>query len=136
MTDISQKLIKNGINALLEDNEAYFKKNLVQSLSIKLNNALSDVIDESHKNLFYKQEVNESTKELKVFLNIMESPGKIQLKDGSIINITEFEVKALKELFDNLGKKSKKLMTENVFNSSNSLKQHLDFCQKSKGLFK
>jgi hypothetical protein len=136
MTDISQKLIKNGINALLEDNEAYFKKNLVQSLSIKLNNALSDVIDESHKNLFYKQEVNESTKELKVFLNIMESPGKIQLKDGSIINITEFEVKALKELFDNLGKKSKKLMTENVFNSSNSLKQHLDFYQKSKGLFK
>jgi hypothetical protein len=109
---------------------------LVQSLSIKLNNALSDVIDESHKNLFYKQEVNESTKELKVFLNIMESPGKIQLKDGSIINITEFEVKALKELFDNLGKKSKKLMTENVFNSSNSLKQHLDFYQKSKGLFK
>jgi hypothetical protein len=136
MTDISQKLIKNGINALLEDNEPYFKKNLVQSLSIKLNNALSDVIDESHKNLFYKQEVNESTKELKVFLNIMESPGKIQLKDGSIINITEFEVKALKELFDNLGKKSKKLMTENVFNSSNSLKQHLDFYQKSKGLFK
>ena len=136
MTDISHKLIKNGINALLEDNEPYFKKNLVQSLSIKLNNALSDVIDESHKNLFYKQEVNESTKELKVFLNIMESPGKIQLKDGSIINITEFEVKALKELFDNLGKKSKKLMTENVFNSSNSLKQHLDFYQKSKGLFK
>jgi hypothetical protein len=136
MTDISHKLIKNGINALLEDNEPYFKKNLVQSLSIKLNNALSDVIDESYKNLFYTQEVNKSTKDLKVFLEVLESPGKIQLKDGSIINITEFEVKALKELFDNLGKKSKKLMTENVFNSSNSLKQHLDFYQKSKGLFK
>lgn len=136
MTDISHKLIKNGINALLEDNEPYFKKNLVQSLSIKLNNALSDVIDESYKNLFYTQEVNESTKDLKVFLEVLESPGKIQLKDGSIINITEFEVKALKELFDNLGQKSKKLMTENVFDSSNSLKQHLDFYQKSKGLFR
>jgi hypothetical protein len=136
MTDISHKLIKNGINALLEDNEPYFKKNLVQSLSIKLNNALSDVIDESYKNLFYTQEVNESTKDLKVFLEVLESPGKIQLKDGSIINITEFEVKALKELFDNIGQKSKKLMTENVFDSSNSLKQHLDFYQKSKGLFR
>jgi len=136
MTDISHKLIKNGINALLEDNEPYFKKNLVQSLSIKLNNALSDVIDESYKNLFYTQEVNKSTKDLKVFLEVLESPGKIQLKDGSIINITEFEVKALKELFDNLGQKSKKLMTENVFDSSNSLKQHLDFYQKSKGLFR
>ena len=52
MTDISYKLLKNGIQALLEREEDYFKKNIVQSLSIKLNDAISGVLEETNKNLF------------------------------------------------------------------------------------
>lgn len=136
MTDISNKLIKNGVNALLEQEDSYFKKNLVQSLSIKLENAISEVILENRKNLLFREETMENSKELKTFLDVLESAGKIQLKDGSIINITESEINSLKDLFNNLGTKSRKLMVETVFDSFSSLKQHLDFYQTSKGLFK
>ena len=86
MTDISYKLLKNGIQALLEREEDYFKKNIVQSLSIKLNDAISGVLEETNKNLFLTHESIGDSKDLQYFLNILENKDKVQLKDGSIIN--------------------------------------------------
>ena len=102
MTDISYKLLKNGIQALLEREEDYFKKNIVQSLSINLNGAISGVLEETNKNLFLTHESMENSKDLQYFLNILESKDKLNLKDGSIINITENDITSLKRLFDNL----------------------------------
>jgi len=136
MNDISYKLIKNGINALLEEEDNYFKKNLVQSLSIKLNEAITHSLNESYRKILFKEESLPKTKDLEVFVSLLENPSKIQLKDSSIINIDENEIKALKELFDNLNVKNKKLMTENLFTSINSFNNHLDFYYKAKGLFR
>lgn len=136
MNDISHKLLKNGINALLEQEEDYFKKNVIHSLSIKLNDAITETLNESYKNLFVREESLQKTKELEIFVSLLESPSKIQLKDNSIINIDENQIKALKELFDNLNLKNKRLMTESVFESINSFNNHIDFYQRAKGLFR
>jgi len=136
MTDISYKLLKNGIQALLEREEDYFKKNIVQSLSIKLNDAISDVLEETNKNLFLTHESIEDSKDLQYFLNILENKDKVQLKDGSIINITENDTKSLKRLFDNLNTESRKQMITSIFQSSNNFKQHIDFYNTAKGLFR
>ena len=136
MTDISYKLLKNGIQALLEREEDYFKKNIVQSLSIKLNDAISNVLEETNKNLFLTHESIKDSKDLQYFLNILENKDKVQLKDGSIINITENDTKSLKRLFDNLNTESRKQMITSIFESSNNFKQHIDFYNTAKGLFR
>jgi len=136
MTDISYKLLKNGIQALLEREEDYFKKNIVQSLSIKLNDAISDVLEETNKNLFLTHESIENSKDLQYFLNILESKDKLHLKDGSIINITENDITSLKRLFDNLNTESRKQMVTTIFESSSNFKQHIDFYNTAKGLFR
>lgn len=136
MTDISYKLLKNGIQALLEREEDYFKKNIVQSLSIKLNDAISGVLEETNKNLFLTHESIGDSKDLQYFLNILENKDKVQLKDGSIINITENDTKSLKRLFDNLNTESRKQMITSIFESSSNFKQHIDFYNTAKGLFR
>jgi hypothetical protein len=136
MTDISYKLLKNGIQALLEQEEEYFKKNVVQSLSIKLNDAISDVLTETNKNLFLIDKSLPNSKELQTFLMVLEKREKIQLKDMSIINITENDAKALKELFENLNTDNKQKMIENVFDTQTILKQHIEFYNTAKGLFR
>lgn len=136
MEDLSYKLIKNGIQALVEEEEQYFKKNIVQSLSMKLNDAISDVLTETNKNLFYKHSSLADSPELKTFLSIISKPEKIQLKDNSIINITENEIELLKGLFENLNTENKKTMIESVFSSPAVFNQHIEFYKKSKGLFR
>lgn len=136
MNDISYKLIKNGLQALTEQEDGYFKKNIVQSLSIKLNRAIKDVYGETKKNLMLKEEISKSTKELNAFLTILEKKEKIQLKNNSIINITDNDATALKELFEHLNPKNRQKMVENVFDSATSFRQHIEFYQKAKGLFK
>jgi hypothetical protein len=136
MNGLSQKLLKNGIQALLEKEENYFKKNIVQTLSIKLNTAISGILSETNKNLFLKYEPLENSKDLEYFLNIIENKDKVQLKDGSIINITENDSKSLKRLFDNLNTDSRKKMISSIFKSSNNFKQHIDFYNTAKGIFR
>ncbi len=136
MNDISYKLIKNGLQALTEQEDGYFKKNIVQSLSIKLNRAIKDVYGETKKNLMLKEELSKSTKELNAFLTILEKKEKIQLKNNSIINITDNDADALKELFEHLNPDNRQKMVESVFNSVASFRQHVEFYHKAKGLFK
>lgn len=136
MDNLSYKLIKNGIQALVEQEDQYFKKNIIQSLSIKLNDAISDVLAETRKNLFHKSSSIKPSAELETFLSLVEKSEKIQLKDNSIINITENEINALKRLFENLNTENKEKMIQSVFDNPASFKQHIKFYQKSKGLFR
>jgi len=136
MNNISRKLLKNGIQALLEQKETYFKKNVIKSLSIKLNNAISDVLTETNKNLLYSSKSLKNSKELQTFLTILEKKEKIILKDNSIINITENEAYALKELFEHLNTENRQKMIETVFDSSNNYNQHIEFYNNAKGMFR
>jgi len=136
MNNISRKLLKNGIQALLEQKETYFKKNVIKSLSIKLNDAISDVLTETNKNLLYSSKSLKNSKELQTFLTILEKKEKIILKDNSIINITENEACALKELFEHLNTENRQKMIETVFDSSNNYNQHIEFYNNAKGMFR
>ena len=136
MNNISRKLLKNGIQALLEQKETYFKKNVIKSLSIKLNDAITDVLTETNKNLLYSSKSLKNSKELQTFLTILEKKEKIILKDNSIINITENEAYALKELFEHLNTENRQKMIETVFDSSNNYNQHIEFYNNAKGMFR
>jgi hypothetical protein len=136
MNNISRKLLKNGIQALLEQKETYFKKNVIKSLSIKLNDAITDVLTETNKNLLHSSKSLKNSKELQTFLTILEKKEKIILKDNSIINITENEACALKELFEHLNTKNRQKMIETVFDSSNNYNQHIEFYNNAKGMFR
>jgi len=136
MNNISQKLLKNGIQALLEQKETYFKKNVIKSLSIKLNDAITDVLTETNKNLLHSSKSLKNSKELQTFLTILEKKEKIILKDNSIINITENEAYALKELFEHLNTENRQKMIETVFDSSNNYNQHIEFYNNAKGMFR
>ena len=136
MNDISRKLLKNGIHALLEQKETYFKKNVIKSLSIKLNDAITDVLTETNKNLLHSSKSLKNSKELQTFLTILEKKEKIILKDNSIINITENEAYALKELFEHLNTENRQKMIETVFDSSNNYNQHIEFYNNAKGMFR
>lgn len=136
MNNISRKLLKNGIQALLEQKETYFKKNVIKSLSIKLNDAITDVLTETNKNLLNSSKSLKNSKELQTFLTILEKKEKIILKDNSIINITENEAYALKELFEHLNTENRQKMIETVFDSSNNYNQHIEFYNNAKGMFR
>lgn len=136
MNNISRKLLKNGIHALLEQKETYFKKNVIKSLSIKLNDAITDVLTETNKNLLNSSKSLKNSKELQTFLTILEKKEKIILKDNSIINITENEAYALKELFEHLNTENRQKMIETVFDSSNNYNQHIEFYNNAKGMFR
>jgi hypothetical protein len=136
MNNISRKLLKNGIQALLEQKETYFKKNVIKSLSIKLNDAITDVLTETNKNLLHSSKSLKNSKELQTFLTILEKKEKIILKDNSIINITENEACALKELFEHLNTENRQKMIETVFDSSNNYNQHIEFYNNAKGMFR
>jgi len=136
MNNISRKLLKNGIQALLEQKETYFKKNIIKSLSIKLNDAITDVLTETNKNLLHSSKSLKNSKELQTFLTILEKKEKIILKDNSIINITENEAYALKELFEHLNTENRQKMIETVFDSSNNYNQHIEFYNNAKGMFR
>jgi len=136
MNNISRKLLKNGIQALLEQKETYFKKNIIKSLSIKLNDAITDVLTETNKNLLHSSKSLKNSKELQTFLTILEKKEKIILKDNSIININENEAYALKELFEHLNTENRQKMIETVFDSSNNYNQHIEFYNNAKGMFR
>lgn len=136
MKDLSYKLIKNGLKALAENEDVYFKKNLVQSLSIKLNTAINSALNESYQKLLYKKENLPELKETKIFIDAIQSKQKLILKDNSIINITENDAKNLTLLFENLNAKNKKEMVKTIFDSSINYNNHLNLANKVKGLFK
>lgn len=139
MTD---RMLKNGFNYLIEENEEQFKKSLIDVLSFKLNESINFINFEARKKLLQsKHKFTKNEETIKNFVNFLENydpqnPPKIKLKNDSVINITESEIKAIKNLFDQLNAQNRLRMVKEIFESPNNLRQHLEFYEKAKALNK
>lgn len=121
---------------MISENEDYFKKNITDALAVKLNDCIFAVRQDVSNRLFEHTESTPETAEIVEFVSFVNSfqPGKFKFKDDSIINITENEVKGLTVLFESLNAANKLKMAQDIFNTSNTFKQHVDFAQRIKGL--
>lgn len=140
---ISDMMLKNGFHYLLEENETQFKKSLIDVLSFKLNESVEYLNFQFKKSLLkdLKFKETENTPEMNTFINFLESYdskncSKIKLKNESLINITENEVKAIKSLFDTLNVKNRQKMAEDIFKDQQTFQEHLEFYNKTKVLSK
>jgi len=140
---ISDMMLKNGFHYLLDENETQFKKSLIDVLSFKLNESVEYLNFQFKKSLLkdlkFKETAN--TPEMNTFINFLESYdskncSKIKLKNESLINITENEVKAIKSLFDTLNVKNRQKMAEDIFKDQKTFQEHLEFYNKTKVLSK
>lgn len=125
-------LLKNGIKSILFENEEQFKTNIVQTLSIKLNDSINDVKTEVEKNLFSEEILTNKTPQIDYFVSFMEAfvPGTFVFQDGSVLNITEQNVKEVKELFEQLNPESREKMASEIFQNAQTFSQHIDFSKK------
>lgn len=135
-----KNLIHRGINELIEENEDLFKQNLMYALAFKLNESIElTKVDIQNKLLKLPLQTTEVTEDVQIFLNFVEGyfknpTDKILLKDNSVININEEDIKSVKMLFENLSPKNRQTMAENIFESNESFKQHLNFYKNSEAL--
>jgi hypothetical protein len=135
-----KNLIQRGINELIEENDDLFKQNLMYALAFKLNESIEYAkIDIQNKLLQVPQQNTEITEEIQILLNFLEgysqSPtDKILLKDNSVININEEDIKSVKMLFENLSPKNRQIMAESIFDNNESFKQHINFYKNSEAL--
>lgn len=139
MNDIEKSIIKSGIESILTEDNDIFKISLEECLSLKLNDVLKDIQSEVNKNLLIKKdhtEINEDIKKLIYFLENYNSVlnNKLQFKNNSIMTIEEEEVKIIKNLFNLLNGKNRKILAENVLNDYSSLQQNVEFYKNLKYL--
>ena len=132
----TQLLLKNGIKSILFENEENFKSNVVQTLAIKLNDSINETRSEMQRNLFSEEHLTKKSPHIEYFVSFLEAfhPGKFTFQDGSILNITEENVKDIKELFEQLNPESRQKMASEIFENAQTFKQHIDFSKKAKEL--
>jgi hypothetical protein len=142
MKTIQNSILKNGIKDLAKNNETSFKKSLIDVLSFKLNESLENTENITKNRLLEKkEEITKITSEIKIFLEFLnnynaETVTKIKLKNDSILNITEENIKNIKALFDQLKPENRQLMAETIFNDTGTFQQHLEFYEKTKAINK
>lgn len=142
MKNFQTSILKNGIEQLIYENEEVFKKSLINVLSFKLNENINFLAAETNKGILRKKfKETKATDDVKYFINFLENYNpkvntKLKLKNDSVINITESQIKEIKCLFDSLSPENREIMAETIFESVSSLEQHLDFYNKTKVLTK
>lgn len=136
----AKHLIKKGVEELIEDNQEFFKQNLIYALSMKMNESVeatrTDIQNKIFKPAFKETELTEDVKNFINFLNGYknEKTDKILLKNNSVININESEIKALQMLFEGLNPKNRQKMAETIFNDQETFKQHINFYKDTESL--
>lgn len=139
---LTERMLKSGFEYLIDENEDQFKKSLIDVLSFKLNESINYINFEVRKKLLSTPpKFTPNDENIKHFVNFLEqydpkNPSKIKLKNESVINITENELIAIKNLFDQLGPKNRLKMVEEVFESKKNLDEHVEFYNKTKALNK
>jgi hypothetical protein len=138
MNNVTKTLLKNGIKGLAGLEENYFKQNIIHALSFKLNESISELYKECSNKLLYNNEVTTNTNELKEFIDFVNNfePGKYQFKNNSVLNITDSEIKAIKNLFEALNTNNRQKMVAEIFTDSETFKNHVNFYNQSQGLLK
>jgi hypothetical protein len=137
MKSLSNTILENGIKTLLEEDDSGFKKSLINSLSIKLNEAIKQVEEEFKNRIFESQEYTPPSDELKYFVEFIENydpklKNKLKLKNESYININEKEFESLVGLFENLSSKNRDIMVHDILENPSKLRSHINFYQKSR----
>lgn len=138
MNNVTKILLENGIKGLANKDEEYFKQNITHAIALKLNESLKEIYEQSNADLLKTTEATESSEYLNEFISFIENfkEGKYKFKNNSTLNINESHVAILKDLFDSLSPKSRKIMVESVFSDNQSFKDHIEFYNKIKGLLK
>jgi hypothetical protein len=136
MTPLTKILLKNGVNGLLNEEDEYFKENICQALAFKLNESLEQTQKEATSLIFVKESPTPESQELTEFLNFVNNPEsrKYEFKNNSVINITEYDINAVKTLFESLDAKNREMMVKEIFKDSTNFKKHVDFYAQVKGL--
>lgn len=137
MMDLSTKILKNGIQNLLEDEDQAFKKSLSDCLSFKINEAINEVKENLNEKFFVNESVTEESDELKYFIEFVEKydsklNNKIKLKNQSYLSLTEGEFKDLVNLFDSLSSKNRQIMLEDILSTPHQLKSNINFYKNYK----
>jgi hypothetical protein len=136
MKSITHTLIKKGLNGLLFEDEYYFKDNIVKTISFKLNESVQETKIKLQNKLFFKTSFTKPDSSIKVFVHFVENfkPGKYTFKNGSNINISDSDIQNLKKLFESLNVENRKKMAETIFETPQSLAEHIQLSNKTKGL--
>jgi hypothetical protein len=138
MKDLTKTLLKNGINGLAVLDEEYFKENITHALAFKLNDAIDDAYKVASEKILHKNYVTENTQPLNEFLNFLNEfeEGKYQFQNNSVLNITESDISAIKNLFEALSVKNRQKMVEDIFKDNVIFKQHVEFYNQTKGILR
>jgi hypothetical protein len=136
MKSITHTLIKRGLHELLAENESYFKENVIKTITFKLNESIKEVKNAVHTNLLMSPKFTKKNDDVIKFVNFVESfvPGKYSFKNGANINISDSDIEKLKKLFESLNPENREKMAETIFESAESLKEHINFSNKTKGI--
>lgn len=138
MTEITKVLLKNGIFEMINENDEYFKKNIRNSLFLKMNNFLNETKKEIKHNLLFDELSTQETPQVKYFLSFVESfePGKFTFQDGSNINITKEDMTNLVGLFEQLNPEKRQLLASDLFQNAQKFESNLNFAKKVKEIQK
>jgi hypothetical protein len=136
MKKVTELLLKHGIKGLLSKNEDSFKQNISQALAMKLNETIEETKTLISKDLLYKSENTKISDDLLEFVNFVKNftPGNYTFKNGSSINITDYEMNLLKELFESLNSDNRNKMVLEILTDGSAFKQHITFSQKVQNL--
>lgn len=130
-------MLKNGINSLIYESDDSFKKNLINSLSFKLNEAVKEVKKEFSSKILFSADQIDIDENVSIFLEFVENYNPktnktLKCKNGATININENDLSKIKFLFDSLNSKNKKTMVKELIETQAGLKRTLEFYDRAK----
>ncbi len=141
MKELSNIVLKNGIQSLIYESDEAFQKSLINTLSFKLNEAINEVKNSFAQNLLVTKEETQDTKEIQYFANFVENYDPVnnyslKLKNNNNINIKEQELEILKEVFNALNSKNRQTMVSILLSDEWGIKKTISFYKKAKEILK
>lgn len=141
MKNPSTLILESGIKDLIKENDLAFKRSLINSLSLKLNESIKDIEKEFKSKMMLNIEQNVSSNQIKEFVEFVEDydpklKNKLKLKNGTFINISESDFNSLKKMFDTLNNKNREIFVGEITESPAKLKSNLEFYKKAQRILK
>jgi GR25 family glycosyltransferase involved in LPS biosynthesis len=136
MNNVTDLLIKHGIEGLILEDDNSFKQNLIQALTMKLNENFKELKLEVSQKLLQSTKITEESEHLNKFVEFIENfkPGNYTFKNASNLNISDSDMEYIKKLFESLNPKNRNLMVSEIFEDKTKFVQTLEFAKKSKNL--
>ena len=141
MKNPSTLILESGIKDLIKENDLAFKRSLINSLSLKLNESIKDIEKEFKSKMMLNIEQNVSSNQIKEFVEFVENydpklKNKLKLKNETLINISESDFNSLKKMFDTLNNKNREIFVGEITESPAKLKSNLEFYKKAQRILK